>query len=304
MYSFSTCWNSHRHTDGRAMLREIRDLGFEYAELSHGIRISLLPGIMEAVDAGEIKISTLHNFCPLPMGVNQAAPNIYQFSSPDERERENAYRHSMKTIETAARFGAKVIVLHMGSIEMKDYTDKLLDMISAGNKESPKFEKLSGEAFEKREEKKDKYVERSQEMLRRLTEPAEARGLRLGVENREALEEIPIDADFPSWLREFPGTTVGYWHDTGHAQIKENLGFIHHGLHLESLANRLIGFHIHDVEFPGRDHRSPGTGMIDFAAMKPIVKPEHIKVFEFSPSLTREQALQGVAHIKNLWGNE
>ena len=68
MYSFSTCWNSHRHTDGRAMLREIRDLGFEYAELSHGIRLSLLPGILEAVDAGEIKISSLHNFCPLPHG--------------------------------------------------------------------------------------------------------------------------------------------------------------------------------------------------------------------------------------------
>ena len=30
------------------MLREIRDLGFEYAELSHGIRISLLPGIFES----------------------------------------------------------------------------------------------------------------------------------------------------------------------------------------------------------------------------------------------------------------
>ena len=23
MYSFSTCWNSHRHTDGAAMLREM-----------------------------------------------------------------------------------------------------------------------------------------------------------------------------------------------------------------------------------------------------------------------------------------
>jgi hypothetical protein len=33
MYSFSTCWNSHRRTGGRAMLREIRDPGFEYAEL-------------------------------------------------------------------------------------------------------------------------------------------------------------------------------------------------------------------------------------------------------------------------------
>jgi hypothetical protein len=58
------------------MLREIRDLGFEYAELSHGIRVSLVPGIIDAVEAGVIKISTLHNFCPLPMGVSHAAPNL------------------------------------------------------------------------------------------------------------------------------------------------------------------------------------------------------------------------------------
>lgn len=71
------------------MLREIRELGFEFAELSHGTRISLLPGILEAVDAGEIKISSVHNFCPLPMGVNSSAPNLYQFSAERERERES-----------------------------------------------------------------------------------------------------------------------------------------------------------------------------------------------------------------------
>src|SRR3954464_12796038 len=185
MYSFSTCWNSHRHTDGREMLREIRELGFEYAELSHGIRISLLPGILEAVDAGEIKISTLHNFCPLPMGVNQAAPNLFLFSSPHERERETAFRHSIKTIETAARLKAPAAVLHMGCIEMKNYTDKLLEMIADGKKESSKFEKISEEVFEKREQKKEKFVEQSNQMLRRLIEPAEARGIKLGVENRE-----------------------------------------------------------------------------------------------------------------------
>src|SRR5687768_10610745 len=103
MYSLSTCWNSHRHTDGRAMLQEIRELGFEYAELSHGVRISLLPGILEAVDGGEITISSLHNFCPLPMGVDRAAPNIFKFSSDNQRERDNAIRHTLKTLESAAR---------------------------------------------------------------------------------------------------------------------------------------------------------------------------------------------------------
>jgi sugar phosphate isomerase/epimerase len=286
------------------MLREIRDLGFEFAELSHGIRISLLPGILEAVDAGEIKISTLHNFCPLPMGVNQAAPNLFLFSSPDERERETAYRHSIKTIETASRLKAKAVVLHLGCIEMKNYTDKLLEMIADGKRESSKFEKISEEVFEKREGKKEKFVEQSHKMLRRLEEAASTRGIKLAVENREALEEIPIDGDFSLLFREFPSETICYWHDTGHAQIKENLGFINHALQLNSLSSRLLGFHIHDVSFPGRDHRAPGTGMIDFAALKPMVKPDHIKVFEFSPSLSPEEAQRGVTHIKNLWGNE
>ena len=63
------------------MLREIRDLGFQYAELSHGIRVSLVPGIIAAVEEGVIRISTLHNFCPLPMGVNHPAPNLFKFSA-------------------------------------------------------------------------------------------------------------------------------------------------------------------------------------------------------------------------------
>src|SRR5947209_11629446 len=142
MYSFSTCWNSHRHTDGRAMLREVRDLGFDYAELSHGTRVSLLPGILEAVEVNEIKISSLHNFCPLPIGVTGSAPNLYQFSAERPRERELAERYTLKTIELAVRVNAPVVVLHVGSIEMKNYTDKLLDMAARGNKESPKYEKL------------------------------------------------------------------------------------------------------------------------------------------------------------------
>src|SRR2546421_9830996 len=110
MLSLSTCWNSHRHTDGRAMLREIRDLGFDYAELSHGIRISLLPGIIQAVDAGEIKISSLHNFCPPPMAVEHAAPNIFKFTADNPRPRASAFKHSLETIATAPRLEAPLAV--------------------------------------------------------------------------------------------------------------------------------------------------------------------------------------------------
>jgi sugar phosphate isomerase/epimerase len=302
MYSFSSCWNSHRHNDGRAMLREIRDLGFECAELSHGTRISLLPGILEAVDAGELRISTLHNFCPLPMGVNHSAPNLYQFSDERPRERELAHKHTLKTLDFAVRVKAPLVVLHVGSIEIKGYTDKLLEMLAAGEKESPKYKKLCAEMVEKREKKKKEFWARTVESLKKIVSEADSRGIKLGVENRQSLEELPVEADYDSLFKDITSPNLVYWHDTGHAQIKENLGFLNHRAHLEARRDQLAGFHIHDVQFPGRDHCSPGSGMIDFASLKAFVKPEHIKVFEFSPSMTVEDARRGIAHVKQIWG--
>ena len=285
------------------MLREIRELGFQFAELSHGIRISLLPGIFAAVDAGEIKISTLHNFCPLPMGVNHPAPNLYQFTAENPRERENAWRHTLKTLDTAARVQARLVVLHLGSVELRGYTEKLEDLVARGQRNSVKYDQLCAEVNDKREGLKEAAMNRTGEMLRRVAKEAAARGLKLGLENREALEEVPFDSDFTLFLREFDDPAIGYWHDTGHAQIKENLGFIHHAMHLEALAPRLFGFHLHDVEFPGKDHRPPGTGMIDFAALRPFVRPEHIKVFEMSPGVPAADVQRGVAHLQAIWGD-
>ena len=286
------------------MLREIRELGFEYAELSHGIRISLVPGIIEAVDAGEIKISSLHNFCPLPMGIMQAAPNLYEFSAESARDRELAIRYSHKTLEFASHVRAPLVVLHLGRVEMKDYSGKLFGLLQRGEKDSIKYGRLRAEAVKARAAKKDSFFARTKETLRLILPDAEARGIKLGCENRQALEELPADEDFKTFLQEFPSPNIGYWHDTGHAQIKENLGLIHHASFLESLTPRLAGFHVHDVIFPDRDHAAPGTGTIDYAALKPFVKPEHVKVFELNPSLLPDAVKTGIAHLKQIWGEE
>jgi len=306
MYSLSSCWNSGRHTCGREMLREIRDLGFGHAELSHGIRLSLIPGIIDAVEAGEIKISTLHNFCPLPIGINYPAPNIFKFSASDRREREYAWKHSLKTIDTAQRLGAKLVVLHSGQVDIKDYQAKLEEMVLAGQKETPKYRKLVEEMETKRERKKDEAVRLSLEMIGGLAQYAGERGLLLGVENRESVEEIPFDHDMSSFLDSLP-ENVRYWHDCGHAQIKQGLGLIDHRMHLESLAPRLGGLHIHDVKVDGEgmhDHCPPGSGEIDYAALKPFVGPGHIKVIELSPGVPPEDVKTGFAHIKSVWGEE
>jgi sugar phosphate isomerase/epimerase len=179
-----------------------------------------------------------------------------------------------------------------------------LDLVKDGKKDTQKYQKLVEEMEDRRAKLSEKPMQYAYEILRKLIAEAETRGLKLGIENREAVEEILFDNDYPFFLHEFQSPSIVYWHDTGHAQIKENLGFIDHTDHLKAVQRRLHGFHIHDVEFPGRDHRAPGTGTVNFKALKPFVKPEQPKIFEFSPSLDIEEVKAGVAHIKSLWGHE
>jgi len=47
---------------------------------------------------------------------------------------------------------------------------------------------------------------------------------------------------------------------------------------------------------------APGSGCVNFEALKPMIKPEQIKVFELSPRLCAEEAASGVARIRELWG--
>ena len=285
------------------MLQEIREMGFEYAELSHGVSLALVPGIIDAVSAGEIRISSLHNFCPLPLGVTKPSPNLYQCTSRSSREVEACWKHTMKTLELAERVQAPAIVLHLGSVDMRDYTDKLMTMVERGRQNEEKYQRLCMEVDAKREAKKEGYVQRAMQFLEKLVPEAEKRGLRLGIENREALEEIPFESDFDTFFGKFDSPTVMYWHDFGHAQIKENLGFISHLMHLGSMQPRLGGMHIHDVVFPGQDHRPPGAGTVDFASLKQFVKADTIKVFEFSPRLSADEVRGGVEHVRQLWGD-
>lgn len=282
------------------MLQEIKDLGFDYAELSHGIRISLLPGIYEAVDAGLIRISSVHNFCPLPLGHNNPNPNIYKFTAKEEREWNNALRYSLKSLETAIRVGARAVVLHFGRLRLGNVTDMLTDAVKAQDK-ARQAEIIESLVLE-RERVKPAASARAVKLVQQLAVKAAELDLKLGLEVREAVEELPLEPDYPALLSQFPAGTVGYWHDIGHAQIKANLGLIHHRAHLETVHPRLIGFHIHDVVFPDQDHRAPGTGGIDYQSFASYAAGDKIKVLELNPTVPVEDVKQGFDCIKSAWG--
>jgi len=56
------------------------------------------------------------------------------------------------------KIGAPLVVLHFGSMDLKDYTGKLKELLERGEKGSPKFQKIVAEANAAREAKKKKSL--------------------------------------------------------------------------------------------------------------------------------------------------
>src|SRR5678809_822309 len=167
MISFSTCWNSGRHTAGDDMLREIKtELGFDSIELGHGIRLSLMPGIQKMFDSGQVRFSSLHNFCPLPVEVMGASPDCYTFSSSSVRERERAVKQTLQTIDFAERLEAPFVVLHLGRVPMKPVTEPLIALAKAGEIYSRKYVRRKVDAVAKREEAAPAYLANVKECLK------------------------------------------------------------------------------------------------------------------------------------------
>jgi len=305
--ALSSCWCSPRHTDGYAMMQEMAGLGFEWVELSHGIRITLVPGILKAVEEGVIKVASVHNFCPLPPGIGHAAPNLYLPSSRDARERDQWLRQSKRTVDFAAQVQARKIVLHLGSVSFFWFNPaKKLDAwieAHAGAEVAgdPAYQKLLAQCIAKLKKQMPPYWENTKTGLAQLLTYAAEKGVLLGFENREAFDELPLDADHPALITALakPGT-CGYWHDAGHAQIKQGMGLLDHRAHLEANAAHTIGFHLHDVSAEGRDHQPIGTGKIDFEMVSSFWKPEHTLVLEFSPRLTTEEVVASKLRVTEL----
>ncbi|NQY32418.1 MAG: TIM barrel protein [Coraliomargarita sp.] len=294
------------------MVEEMVGLGFKRIELSHGIRISLVPGILQAVGEGIVEISSVHNFCPLPRSVQHAAPNLYQPSAPDSRERALWRNYTEQTLDFATKVNADRVVMHSGSVwfffgSPEEKLEKWIDEAAlkpAELREHAGFIKRRERAMKRIRKAGHKLMPQIKGAYESVAEMAKKKGIRFGLENREGLEELPLDADFPEFLKEsLPDDMVyGYWHDAGHAQLKDLAGLLDHREHLESMADRLIGFHLHDVSVGGRDHQLPGSGVVDFKMISEFVKPEHTLVLELSPKLTTDQILQSRDYIAGILG--
>jgi len=296
--AFSTCWNSSRHKDGGDVIREILDLGFKRVELSHGMNVSLLPGIRKAFEQGLFEVTGLHNFCPSPVEVMIDAPDCYEYTSHKPHVRERAFRLTLKTIEFAAEFDARYVVLHLGSVPMRRRSALLEHWAGEGRLYDREYVREKLTLVRERERKGSFHFQRARETVARLAEVAAERNVVLAIESRSAFEDVPTEREMTELMEEFADNpAVGYWHDFGHVQRKHNIGLLDHAQWLERMLPYLVGCHVHDVEWPDRDHRVPLTGDMGLENLLPLVPEGLPMVWELSPGRRRVQ----IRRAKEAW---
>jgi sugar phosphate isomerase/epimerase len=285
------------------MLGEIKtELGFDLIELDGGTARSLMPGIQNRFDSGEIRFSSLHNLCPLPSEGAAASSNCYQFSAESAEERQRALTEAFQAIDLAEQLNAPFVVLHLGKVTMSPITDRLITMAKAGKYLSREYVRMKISAVQERERIAPEYLERVKNCLHHIIEYAAAKNVRIGLGARRDYEQIPTECELAELLKDTSSLQLGYWHDFGHSQIKENLGFIDHAEWLRTIGPRTFGCHVQDCIWPAREGQLPFTGTVDFEKLVPLLPTNCLFVWKMNPNTTADAIRQSVQTWKERFG--
>ena len=304
MVAFSTNWIAGRERDGAALVREILDLGFDSIELGHGLNVSQLHGIREFHSQGKFRVLSVHNFCPMPVEILTDNPDCYEFSSYRVSDRERAVRLTRQTMATAKEFGARFVVLHLGRITpLRGMTDRLLSLLERQGVASRDYARLKLESVRKREKSAPVYLDRVTALLEPLVEEAATLGIALGIENRSDFEAIPTERELLALLQRFDTPHLRYWHDFGHAQMRESLGLLDHAQWLSEIAPYAAGAHLQDAAWPDKDHMIPFQGEIPFDRLVPLLPSSLPYILELSPSAKPDAIRASVERWKSLFTN-
>lgn len=313
--SLSTSYLQSRfNSDGYGMLCEAAEMGFEYVELGHSTPITALDGIEKALGEGVVKVSSLHNFCPVPPFTHGAAPNLYSPATSSKTESQQWLRHTKNTMNMAAKVGARAVVCHTGAVKAF-FCQPHSALLKFRNALEDDFELDKLAEDQKYLRIKDKFLLKMKRHTKKGYKNIIANFASLyaelgenfkeilcGVENREDPQDLPADwefAEFAEMASEVP--SVKLWHDVGHSKKKQQLQLCTQQALLESTAEHLIGWHLHDCDKFGKDHIAIGKGDIDFKIVSKYFKPStQIFTLELNHAVKRADAIDSLKRVQDM----
>lgn len=286
------------------MIDEILALGFRRVELGYDLTRDLVPGVQQRVRDGAVQVVSVHNFCPVPTGAPRGSPELFLLADLDRDSRERAVEHTANTIRFAAEIGAGAVVAHGGYIRhWRNWMPRLFDQL-ARDPAAPAVERLRERIERRRERRVERHLSALRASVEKLMPVLEATGVILAFENLPSWESVPSEVECRQLIESLKTNRLGYWHDTGHGQIRENAGFINHLRLFERMLPWLRGVHLHDVRFPAEDHILPpqpeGQGM-DFGQFAALADKPIPKVIEPPPGAPGETVRAAAEHIELAW---
>jgi len=308
-FSLSTNWNASDHTDGEAMVDEIVALGFDALELGYNTAEAHVPGIKRCVAAGRVTVESVHSYCPVPISAPHGYPELYLLASLNEDDRAMAALMLGRTLDFAASMGAKAVVLHAGRVSLHSRlfgslgTAVLHDALDEADSPSDGgYQKLLEKALRRRRKRARKPFDGFCRSLEKLLPRVERAGVTLCLENLPSIEGFPDPHEMALLKQRFATAPLAYWHDMGHAQVREFLGWEKHLGTARALLPMTRGIHIHDALPLTDDHLPPGAGAMDFGAFAFYGAADVIRVFEPAPNVGAEVLRGALRMVRQAWG--
>jgi sugar phosphate isomerase/epimerase len=284
-YALSTMWWQGRFPNLGEFARAARRLGFPNVEISYVVGPE---GVEELLASHEVGITSVHN--PVPrVFIDGRSSEQFNLAATDEDERRLAVELGRRTLEVAARAGARAVVVHMGHLPQGLAPEReLRRLYDQGLREGEEVEALRSMCRRLRAEAVPPHLEQARRSLEELAEKATSLGVAIALENRFHYHEIPTVDEAQQLLSPYPPHLVGYWHDVGHAEVLDRLGLVPKERWLKELGGRCLGSHLHDV-VGLTDHRAPGQGTADWDYISRYLPAHALRVLEINQEVPEEQ---------------
>ena len=251
-----------RFAAGEAFARYAAEAGYDAIEVSHSTPEEKL---REILDSNILPVASIHQPAPhveVDGGTSNADLNL---ASTKRSEQARALRHALRSIEWADEAGASALVVHLGHVEgsFAGTTAELYRLFRQHGIRDGRAAEARAELEQRRAEAAPPHLEAARVALEQLVEAARPHGIVIGIENRLEFHQIPLPDESLALMEGFAPSEVGHWHDTGHGEVLDRLGFLPHATWFDQLGDRLAGAHVHDVRGV-TDHRAPGTAQLDW----------------------------------------
>ena len=307
--ALSSFWSSGRDWCPLDFFAAGTALGFDSFELSGTLRGH--DTFYDEIRPGIFNIVSLHDPAPPRRGQTRLGSKELRradivYTSLDEERRQRAVALTRRSIDVAVEYGARFVVLHPGQTSASPEIEERLKQLFAQGEtlaRNPEANALRSRLATERAHQHRERMDALRRSLDELVAYALAHNIQLGLENRPA-HEITNFAEVGEILSWYPDDVIGYWHDTGHAQVQANLGFTPHADWLRAYAPRIIGMHLHDA-VGVTNHHAPGSGNVDWRGLAKFAPVHAVRVLEVDKQVSPDDVKTGIQYLRsNGWLSE